>query len=78
MIDLLFEYWVQIFAGLATLLGMFAGGKKIMPYFAFVKEIGDVYIKFKDFAKDGWTAKEYEGLGKEVVEAVEQGKITFK
>ena len=69
--ELIFQNWEAIFAALVVVAGLFGGGKKVLPYIKFAKEVGDIYIRYKELAKDGFTDQEYTALGKEVVEAVD-------
>jgi len=74
--EFIFDNWKTILTGLVAVFGFFKWLKAI-PYANFAKEVGDVYIKYQEFRPDGFTDEEYKLLGKEVVEAVESGKIAF-
>ena len=81
--DFLTQNWGTIIATLVALFGVFKWLNAV-KYVNFAKEIGDIYVSYeKGIAADSpggkdFTTEEYTDLGRQVVEAVESGKVTFK
>ena len=81
--EFLMDNWGTIILAITTLLGVFKWAAGI-KYVNFAKEVGDIYISYqKGSAKDSpggksFTDQECLALGREVVEAVEKGEVTFK
>ena len=83
MMEFLVDNWVTIFAGLAAVLTALKL-VSVLKYVNFAKEVGDIYVSYeKGSASDSpggeeFTPEEKQDLGQQVIEAVENAKVTFK
>ena len=65
---------------IAAIIALFTAFKWVVgiKYVDFAKELIDVYAKYDEYQKDGWTDDEYKKMGKEFVEMVQSGKGLLK
>ena len=65
---------------IAAIVALFTAFKWVVgiKYVNFAKEAIDVYAKYDEYKKDGWTDEEDRLFGVEVREAIESGKGLFK
>jgi len=75
--EFLFEHYITIIAALTAVFTAFKWLIGI-KFVNFSKESIDVYVKYDEFQKDGWTDEEDRMFGKEVREAIESGKLLVK